>query len=89
MPGEVKFKDVITFFANSWGPAIESLHSQKGGIVGDFLTAVLEAVRDLPTNEVHSLLSIYAYILYTLWLVISVGFRFSWILCTVLIHKNY
>lgn len=51
-PHEVTFTDVMDFFKTCWAPAVESLHSKKGGIIGDFLAIVLESVKELPTNEV-------------------------------------
>lgn len=53
-PSEVTYADVMEFFKNNWAPAVELLHRKKGGVVGDFLAAVLDSVKELPTNEVRT-----------------------------------
>ena len=51
---DVTFADVMEFFKSNWAPAIELLHRKKGGIIGDFLVQVFEAVKELPTCEVRT-----------------------------------
>ena len=48
----VTYEEVLEFVTEKWAPIIESLHSGRGGVIGDFLSAVLETVKDLPTHEV-------------------------------------
>ena len=55
MPNVVTFSDIIEFYINKWAPVVDALHSRKLGLVIDFVTSVLDAIRDLPTNEVNDI----------------------------------
>lgn len=52
VPDIINFTDIIQFLKDTWAPIVESLHSNKGGIIGEFLSHVLRDVKELPTHEV-------------------------------------
>lgn len=53
------FHDFLDFCVNKWLPLVDGLHEASGGIINDFLGAVLETIKDLPTHEVHMYIDIH------------------------------
>ena len=54
-PRQITYREILEFFVHHWAPVVNQLHvhESQGGLVGKFLSAVIEAIKDIPIHEVR------------------------------------
>ena len=50
---QITYCEILDFFVHQWAPVVNQLHESQGGLVGKFLSAVIEAIKDIPIHEVR------------------------------------
>lgn len=48
----IRYEEIIDFLVSKWAPIVDALHMNRGGIIVQFLTEILEVLGDLQTHEV-------------------------------------